>query len=150
MMMYRDPNGEVFAVLPGQEHIVKSSWVEMTPEEIDAHVNPPPPPPTAADIEAEASRRLRGAVEKYSPEERETWPEQVAEANAYLADSTAATPLLSAIATARGITVQAMAERVLLLRDQHKADVARILGAKSKLLAQSALPADFTSDSHWV
>lgn len=47
MKYYKNTNGEVFAYESEEE---RQEWgapelVEMTPEEIDAHLNPPPPPP---------------------------------------------------------------------------------------------------------
>lgn len=46
MKYYKNPNGEVFAYESEQE---RREWgapelVEMTPEEVDAHLNPPPGP----------------------------------------------------------------------------------------------------------
>lgn len=45
--------------------------------------------------------------------EYDSWAQQRSEAEAYLADNTASTPLLSQLATARGITVAEMAQKVV-------------------------------------
>lgn len=51
-------------------------------------------------------------VSAYPEMERETWPEQKAERMIYLSDSTASVPMLSAIASERGITVSELAVKI--------------------------------------
>jgi len=65
-----------------------------------------------------ASRqRMSGAIwalsGTYAPEERDTWAQQQAEATAWTADNTAATPLLTALASARSTTVADLAPKIL-------------------------------------
>ena len=48
----------------------------------------------------------------YKPEERETWFTQLKEADEWLANNTAPTPMLTAMATVRGITVAEMVTKV--------------------------------------
>jgi len=38
---FKNDSGIVYAVDVGQEHIIKAGWVELTNEELDAHINPP-------------------------------------------------------------------------------------------------------------
>jgi len=51
------------------------------------YVAPPPDPITAAQVRAEGARRLNLIGSSYSPQERETWHVQLAEASAYQADN---------------------------------------------------------------
>ena len=63
----------------------------------------------ADEIRAEGSLQLTNLGGAYLSEERETWYTQKEEAVAFLADNNAVTPMLTAMATARGITVGDMA-----------------------------------------
>lgn len=107
-------------------------------------------PVTDELVRAEAARRMALIAAPYSPEERETWPVQIAEAEAVALDPAAPAPLLAALAAARGLTVEAMAQRVLLLRDQFRAAAGAILAAQATLLAMDPIPQDFTDDSRWT
>lgn len=100
-------------------------------------------------VRAEAARRLAIVAGAYTPEERETWPIQIAEAEAYLADPTASVPMLAALAIPRGMEVSQMADRVLTLRDTLKLSTAAILAAQATLLAMDPIPSDFTADHWW-
>lgn len=62
--------------------------------------------------------------------ERLTWPDQEREARAVLADPNAATPVLSAIAEARGLTVLELAERVVVKADAYRLAAARLTGQR--------------------
>lgn len=53
----------------------------------------------------------------YPGDERDSWPKQEAEARSYVANNTASTPLLSAIAAARGIAQSDLAARVITNAD---------------------------------
>lgn len=58
-------------------------------------------------------QRAEAIAGKYPWFERDTWQDQEAEALAYLADPNAPTPVLTKIATPRGITVAELAQRVI-------------------------------------
>ncbi len=58
-------------------------------------------------------QRAEEIAGKYPWFERDTWQDQEAEALAYQADPNAPTPLLTGIATQRGITVSELAQRVI-------------------------------------
>ena len=78
----------------------------------------PPPQPTAEQIaNAQASQKFTATIvdliSPYSAYERESWAQQLSEAQAVLADPKAATPLLTPLASARGITVAALAQKVI-------------------------------------
>lgn len=69
-----------------------------------------------AEIREAAEKFLAPFGAEYGPTERATWEQQLAEAKALQADPLAATPLLSAIAAARGQSVADLAGRVLANR----------------------------------
>lgn len=55
MKYYKNPNGEVYAYETESE---RQEWgapelVELTPEELHLHLNPPPQPPTADELRAQ-------------------------------------------------------------------------------------------------
>lgn len=102
-----------------------------------------------AGVRAEAARRMLALAAVYTPEERETWPLQIAEAEAVLAGHPDQAPMLAALAVPRGLTVAQMAETVLRLRDQLKAASAAILAAQAALLAMDPIPADYIAADWW-
>ena len=104
-----------------------------------------PPAPTAADVRGEAARVMKDLAGDYLDEERETWPTQVAEARAVLADPEALTPMLGPLADARGLTMPEMAERVLGLSDALAAPTGRVLAAQARLLAMDPIPANYAA-----
>ena len=57
-----------------------------------------------------------------------TWPKQEAEARAYLLSTTSSTPLLSILSEARGITVYALASKVVSLSDTYVLEIGALLG----------------------
>ena len=116
---------------------------EPEPEPVD------PGPATEQKVRFEAGRRIAALGAGYTPEERETWPVQVSEAKAIMADATAPAPLLSAIATARGVPIEAMAQVVLTKAQQLAAATGAILAAQAVLLAQEPIPDDYADDKHW-
>ena len=99
-----------------------------------------PPVPTVEELAAQkrweihdAARRKRDLLAPHYPQhEIDSWSQQQREAVAYTADPTIDTPLLTAMATARGWTVAALAARVL----QKAADFA--IGGGAILGAQQA------------
>lgn len=100
-------------------------------------------------IRGEANRRLRALAANYDDEERETWATQVSEAKAVKAGATDA-PMLSVFADKRGITLDAMADRVLMLSAQFAAASAVILARRDTLLEMAETPTDFEADTWWA
>lgn len=82
---------------------------------------------TACDLAA------RAYLSPYPEVEISTWPQQSAEAAAYSADPGAATPLLSEIATARGLTMDDLAARVLAKETLFKTTAGALLGQRQAL-----------------
>ena len=64
------------------------------------------------EIRTRYDQLLNSVVKPYVATERETWFTQLKEADEYLADNTVATPMLSAIATARGISVELLVTKI--------------------------------------
>jgi hypothetical protein len=111
---------------------------------------PTPLPPNEEDIRAEGARRLALIGQPYSPQERETWSQQVLEAKAVLVDVDADTPLLELLAAADGISVTDFATKVKQKTDAFSAAAGAILAAQRALLAEDPIPADYFDDSHWL
>lgn len=72
----------------------------------------------------------------YPPSEALTWDQQLAEAQAYTANNSASTPMLSAICAASGKALAELAARVLALNAQFKAAVGAAIGKRQSLTAQ--------------
>ena len=101
----------------------------------------PPPPPAVEDVAAEKRSEIhaRAAAERvviapnYPQHEIDTWDQQLREATVFTADAQAVVPLLSAMATARGWTVQQLAARVLMKAGAFAAAGGEILGTQQAL-----------------
>lgn len=65
------------------------------------------------EINAECQKAVAALAADYPDSEVQSWPQQVKEAAALAADAGAEAPLLTAIATARGLPVAELASRVL-------------------------------------
>ena len=65
------------------------------------------------EINAECQKAVAALENDYPDSEVQSWPQQVKEATALSADPQADAPLLTAIATARGLPVAELASRVL-------------------------------------
>ena len=86
-----------------------------------------------AQLNAGCAQRLATLTTGYPAGERDSWAKQEAEARALLASSTASTPLLSAIASARGIAVADLASRVVAKADAFAAAAGAIIGHRQAL-----------------
>lgn len=62
--------------------------------------------------------------------EQGTWAQQRAEAESYQGDNTSPTPMLSTLATARGITLPEMVTKVVQAVNKYNTDVATLLASK--------------------
>lgn len=81
-------------------------------------------------------KKLGSFFNQFSAVEKSTWDAQLAEAKAFQADATSSTPLLSAIATARGITVADLVQKVLGKAVAYQTMVAALIGDKQALESQ--------------
>lgn len=81
-------------------------------------------PVTAATLlgalAAEYEARMQVIAAAYPPSERESWPVQMQEAQALLADSQATTPWIDAAAQARGLTRHELATRIAAKNDAYR------------------------------
>ena len=88
----------------------------------------------SVEIRETGDVRLAALAVPYLGKEREAWDAQQREARAYLADSTSKTPMLSSMATTRGITFDAMIEKVMENVTLYETAVGVILGQQQALL----------------
>nr|WP_223962752.1 hypothetical protein [Burkholderia diffusa] len=87
-------------------------------------------------INAACSVALAALTAAYPDLEVATWPQQLADANAYTANSSAATPMLSAIASASGQGVAALAAGVLAKSTAYQTASGAAIGKRMALTAQ--------------
>lgn len=78
--------------------------------------------------------KMQEVAAPYVFEERETWFIQVREASDWMANNAAPTPMLSAIATARGSTVADMAQGVIDKNNVYRISVGTVLGEQQKII----------------
>lgn len=88
----------------------------------------------AQQIRMEGAFRLDQLAQPYQPTERDTWPTQLKEAEAFLSDPQAPTPMLDAIAAGRGMDKSALVELVMGNANLFRAAAGAILGQQQALL----------------
>lgn len=86
-----------------------------------------------SEINAAADRAIGTLTATYPDREISTFDKQESEARAYAADATASTPLLSALAEARGIPLSDLVERVLAKADAFAVASGSIIGQRQAL-----------------
>lgn len=79
-------------------------------------------------IRARYARQMAAIAAPYTSEERETWPIQLTEAEAYTADPSAPVAMLAEIASARGISVPDLVAKIMHNNSQFRGAVGRLLG----------------------
>lgn len=105
---------------------------------LDAEANKPPTLEEAkaaklAEINAECQHMLESLTLTYPERELTTFDKQESEARAYLADPTASTPFLSALAAARGIKLADLVQRVIAKADAFTSASCYIIGQRQAL-----------------
>lgn len=103
-----------------------------------------PPVPTFKEAKAAKLSEINKAADKimaalistYPDREISTFDKQEAEARAYMADPTAPTPLLSALAKARGLSMDELVKRVIAKADTFAAASGYIIGQRQALKDQ--------------
>ena len=95
--------------------------------------------PRLRDVKAQEIRlvgafRLNQLAEPYQPAERDTWPTQLKEAEAFQADPEAVTPMLDAIAAGRGIEKATLVTLVMGNANLFRVKSGEILGQQQALL----------------
>jgi hypothetical protein len=123
-----------FNVTPERYQYVEGvfSEVETWQAEYDAKLSADTKAKAELDIRVEASRQLLALSTPYLAEERETWMIQEAEARAYLVNNTSPCPMVTAMATTRGITVELMVQKIIENSDAFKLAAGQILGQQQK------------------
>jgi sulfur carrier protein ThiS len=98
----------------------------------------------AAAARIDADQLLATLSVSYPEREVSSWPQQVKDAEAIQADETATTPLLDALASARGIDRVDLAARVLTKADAYAQASGAIIGARQRIedLLEAAQDAD--------
>lgn len=86
-----------------------------------------------AEINMAADKTIAALTATYPDQEISTFYKQEAEARAYTADPTAPTPLLSALAKARGIDMDELVKRVIAKADAFAAASGYIIGQRQAL-----------------
>lgn len=113
----------------------------------------PKPAPTLNELKVARLVGISNACEQeiaalqagYPASEVLSWPKQEAEARSYVADPSASTPLLDALAEARGIDKAELSRRVILKADAFAQYSGATIGKRQALEdALNALPADAT------
>lgn len=85
-------------------------------------------------IRLEGGQRLKALATPYGPEEREGWESQKQQARTWLADPTTPTPTITAMATARGITIEAMVTKIMENVVLYETAYGQIVGEQQRLL----------------
>ncbi|WP_241120867.1 hypothetical protein [Achromobacter xylosoxidans] len=117
---YRPGRLFISVTVPGQPEDVPAcsqDLVELLGEDIleasDAAILNAAKAAKLTEINAECQKAVAALAADYPDSEVQSWPQQVKEAMALAADAGADAPLLTAIATARGLPVAELASRVL-------------------------------------
>lgn len=139
-------NGMPYHVYPyaaefAEEWDAVFAYAEAHPECVTEEQPYVPPVPTLdeakaaklSEINAECQHMLESLTPTYPERELTTFDKQESEARAYTADSTASTPLLSALAQARGVPLDELARRVLVKADAFAVASGSIIGQRQAL-----------------
>ena len=92
----------------------------------------------ATAVVAACQGALSALVADYPALEISTWPQQYAEAVAFTASTSVATPMLTAIATAAGVTVATMAASIMVAATAFQAQSGGLIGKRQALMAKIA------------
>lgn len=128
-----------------RRRFLKGAWLY---EDAPAPVEPPAPKPVARTIEQALYEKLKQIndacaywlhqLKASTPmDEVLSWGRQEAEARAYLADSSVATPFLSALSQARGIALDVLAARVVEKADLYAVQSACLIGTRQRFEDQA-------------
>ncbi|GAB7493487.1 hypothetical protein Bwad001_22110 [Bilophila wadsworthia] len=139
-------NGMPYHVYPyaaefAEEWDAVFAYAEAHPECVTEEQPYVPPVPTLeevktaklSEINAAADRAIATLTATYPDREISTFDKQEAEARAYAADPTASTPLLSALAKARGLELAELVRRVLIKADAFAVASGSIIGQRQAL-----------------
>lgn len=139
-------NGMPYHVYPyaaefAEEWDAVFAYAEAYPECVTEEQPYVPPVPTLEEVKAAKLSEINAAADRaiatltatYPDRELATFDKQESEARAYAADPTAPTPLLSALAKARGLSMDDLVKRVLIKADTFAAASGYIIGQRQAL-----------------
>ena len=139
-------NGMPYEVSPYiKEHVELwdqlDAYIDEHPEMVTEEEPYVPPVPTLEEMKTDKLSEINAAADvaisvltaTYPDREISTFDKQEAEARAYAADPTASTPLLSALAQARGIELPELARRVIAKADAFAVASGSIIGQRQAL-----------------
>ena len=139
-------NGMPYHVYPyasefAQEWDEVFAYAEAHPECVTEEQHYVPPVPTFDEVKAAKLSEINKAADvaiatltaTYPDREISTFDKQEAEARAYAVDPTASTPLLSALAQARGVPLDELVRRVLAKADAFAVASGSIIGQRQAL-----------------
>jgi hypothetical protein len=86
-----------------------------------------------AEVAAKCATTLAPIKDGYPEGEQQTWTKQEDEARAYKADPNSSTPLLAALAIARGVTIADLSGRVIAKADTFAAVSGALIGKRQRL-----------------
>jgi antitoxin component HigA of HigAB toxin-antitoxin module len=86
-----------------------------------------------AEIKSACEAELSALQAEYPESEVMSWDKQEREARAFVADSSASVPLISSLASVRGIGVPDLANRIIQKADAYTAAIGQALGRRQKL-----------------
>lgn len=118
-------------------------------------VKSPFPAPTITDLKQSKRTEINAAFEQemqqitngYPPNEISSWSKQEIEAHAYVANNSAATPLIDALAANRGIAKAGLVLRIIAKADLFASISGRLIGKRQGLEdALDALPETATAE----
>lgn len=84
-------------------------------------------------VNAEFAKALDTVTDAYPMQEQQTWPLQEAEAKAYVADNTAATPMLDNIASLRGVDKDILVSKIIEKSNAFQTLTSKAIGYRQKL-----------------
>lgn len=93
-------------------------------------------------LTTEYEERMRAIASSYPPSERESWPVQSQEAQAFLNDPTTPTPWIDAASEARGIDKTELAQRILGKDAMYRIISGKLSGARQKIEDRIAAAGD--------
>ena len=149
MPFYKDAQGNLHELDDKSfEYLLPSGSVEITDAEAAELQKPTAGQAKAVQLEAinvACEKSIAAIKANYPASEVLSWPKQEDEARSYVADPGAVTPLLDALAEARGIDKAELARRVILKADAFAQYSGATIGKRQALEdALNALPADAT------
>ena len=137
-------NNAILSALSARKSVRVFTPDPVTPDERAAILNAAKAA-KLTEINAECQKAVAALAADYPDSEVQSWPQQVKEAMALSADPQADAPLLTAIATARGLPVAELASRVLGKMNAYAGASGALIGrrqAAEDLIDVAATPED--------